>query len=295
MSPSCKTWMIGSIAFLSFYLTSAFSQECADWKNAHPEWIFCDDFESVDPLVGPGRYFEVDDNNGDFVVADAVGLNESRGIRIRWQKGEVVAGSLKLAFGKNPQSYMDKGIRNKEDFREIYYRMYLKMQLGWKGNPHKLSRATIFNQSSDWTQAMIAHLWSDDNKELLLDPARCVDVDNQVTCTKYNDFEKLEWLGKVRGITKIFSTENSGRWFCVEHHVQLNDPGESNGLQELWIDGNLETRALQKDFVRSWKEYGLNAVFFENHWNGGSTKDQERYFDNIVVSTQPVGCLEKEL
>ena len=101
MSPSCKTWMIGSIAFLSFYLTSAFSQECADWKNAHPEWIFCDDFESVDPLVGPGRYFEVDDNNGDFVVADAVGLNESRGIRIRWQKGEVVAGSLKFA-SNNP-------------------------------------------------------------------------------------------------------------------------------------------------------------------------------------------------
>jgi hypothetical protein len=31
-------------------------------------------------------------------------------------------------------------------------------------------------------------------------------------------------------------------------------------------------------------------VFFENYWNTGSPKLQERYFDNIVVSTQPIGC-----
>jgi hypothetical protein len=28
-----------------------------------------------------------------------------------------------------------------------------------------------------------------------------------------------------------------GRWICVEHMIKLNDPGESNGEQALWIDG----------------------------------------------------------
>lgn len=67
-----------------------------------------------------GRYFEHDDNNGDFVITDGTGLNSSKGIRARWQTGEVGAGSIKLAFGRNPNHYMTKGIRASEDLREIY-------------------------------------------------------------------------------------------------------------------------------------------------------------------------------
>jgi hypothetical protein len=37
--------------------------------------------------------------------------------------------------------------------------------------------------------------------------------------------------------------------------------------------------------------YAINAVFFENYWNDGSPREQERYFDDIVISTAPVGCL----
>jgi hypothetical protein len=117
--------------------------ECDNWQTLHPEWIFCDDFETTDPMVGTGRYFEYNNNSGDFVVVDGVGYNSSRGVRTIWQTSEVSAGNFKLAFGRNPSSYMDKGIRNTEDFRDIYYRLYLKMQDGWQGQPQKLSRATV--------------------------------------------------------------------------------------------------------------------------------------------------------
>jgi hypothetical protein len=70
----------------------------------------------------------------------------------------------------------------------------------------------------------------------------------------------------------------------------LNDPGQSNGIQEFWIDGALEARRQDLNFVMSYAGYAINAVFFENHWNTGSPKLQERYFDNIVVSTRPIGC-----
>jgi hypothetical protein len=80
--------------------TQGLVSECDNWQSEHPEWIFCDDFESTDPLHGPGRYFEYDDNGGDFVPLDGLGLGGSRGMRVVWQAAEVGAGGLKLGFGR---------------------------------------------------------------------------------------------------------------------------------------------------------------------------------------------------
>ncbi len=218
-----------------------------------------------------------------------VGFNGSNGMRALWQTGEVNAGGMKLAFGRNPASAMNKGIRSTEDFREIYYRMYLKTQAGWTGYPYKLSRATVIT-GGDWSQAMIAHLWSDPTTALSIDPVRCVDASGNVACVGYNDFTHMTWLGAQSGPTSIFDSTNSSRWYCIEVHVKLNDAGQSNGINEFWIDGKLEIRKTSLDFVKTYSAYGINAIFFENYWNTGSPKQQERYFDNIVVSTQPIGC-----
>jgi hypothetical protein len=269
----------------------AFSAECGSWQVRHPEWIFCDDFESTGSLVAAGRYFEQDNNKGDFQAKDGTGWKGSRGMRALWQAGEVEAGNLKLAFGRVPGSYFAKGIRDKEDFREIYYRMYVRTQVGWEGDPYKLSRATVMAKA-DWSQAMIAHVWGDQAERLKVDPARCVDASGAVTCAGYNDFNHLQWIGARAGATKPFTGANAGKWMCIEAHVRLNDAGKRNGVHEFWIDDKLEAKRDSLDFVGSYKEYGLNGVFFENHWNSGSPKAQERFFDNIVVSTRRVTCAD---
>jgi hypothetical protein len=280
-------------AVISILFPAAAQNECQNWQSSHADWIFCDDFEDTGALVKQGRYFEYDDNAGDFIPKPGMGINGSRGMQVRWQAGEVGAGSIKLAFGKNPNAYMNKqNIRPADTFREIYYRMYLKMQSGWQGSPAKLSRATVFASANEWRQAMIAHLWSDDNERLLIDPASCVNASGAVQCTTYNDFNHLSWLGNKSGITPLFATSNSGRWLCVEAHVKLNDPGLSNGVQEFWIDGQVEARREGLNFVGTYADYAINAIFFENYWNAGSPVQQERYFDNIVVSTKPIGCLQ---
>jgi len=269
--------------------------ECRGWQERHPEWIFCDDFEDDSAMVRPGRYFEYGDDDGDFVRRVGVGVGGSAGMRVRWQRGEVGAGGMKISFGRNPNEYMSRSnIRTDEDFREIWYRMYLRMEPGWTGSPAKLSRATVFTSASDWRQAMIAHLWSDGKEHLGVDPASCVDEGNRVMCTKYNDFDRLQWLGFRAGTTPLFSTALSGRWFCVEAHVRLNDPGQANGLQEYYLDDRLEARSDRLDFVRGYADYAINAVFFENYWNAGSPREQERYFDNIVISEERVGCLDMD-
>jgi hypothetical protein len=40
-----------------------------------------------------------------------------------------------------------------------------------------------------------------------------------------------------------------GRWICIEQMIQLNEPGDTNGEQALWIDGRLVSR-LGKGFPK---------------------------------------------
>lgn len=283
------------ITFIIFCLCvvlplKSFANECTNWQTSHPEWVFCDDFEDNTLLVREGRYFEYDNNSDDFILVAGVGVDNSTGMRVLWQNGETDAGSIKLGFGRNPSTYMNKGIKQTVDFRDVYYRMYLKMQPGWVGDPGKLSRATVIS-ANDWSQAMIAHLWSDSQHHLLVDPVSCVDANNTVKCIGYNDFTHMDWLGAQSGTTPLFDSQQVNHWNCIEAHVKLNDAGQANGVQEFWIDGQLEARKAALNFVNSYTAYGINAIFFENYWNEGSPQQQERYFDNIVVATQRIGCL----
>ncbi len=190
------------------HLTQAAS-ECSSRRSAHPEWIFCDDFEAGGALSAPGRYFEVNDNGGDFKAAAGEGRNGGVAMRANWSTGEVDAGNLKLGFGRAPAAYFSKGIRPDQDFCEIYYRMFVRLEEGWQGNPFKLSRATVLAKS-DWSQAMIAHLWGDQGSGLQLDPVSCTDAAGAVKCAGYNDFGNMKWIGAKAGPTRVFDGITAG-------------------------------------------------------------------------------------
>ena len=89
---------------------------------------------------------------------------------------------------------------------------------------------------------MIAHVWSS-GESLTLDPASGV-RGNRIATTRYNDFANLRWLGnKPVSTFKLHSTEEAGRWVCVESRAKLNTPGKKDGLNQLLIDGRLEADA----------------------------------------------------
>jgi hypothetical protein len=79
-------------------------------------------------------------------------------------------------------------------------------------------------------------------------------------------------------------------WFCIEAHLKLNDPGLANGIEEFWINDQLEARRTDQNHVGIYTEYGLNQVAFDHYWNGGSPQYNELYRDNIVSSTERIGC-----
>lgn len=195
-------------------------------------------------------------------------------------------GNRKLVFGDSPAG---RPVRRGERFDEVYWRVYVKHQPGWRGDPFKMSRATGLT-SARWAQAFILHVWGGGGDVLTLDPVRCV-RDGRVTTTRYNDFPNFaRWLGNApKGTFPVHSTAEAGRWVCVEAHLKLNAPGKQDGEAHLWVDGRLDAERAGMDFRGTYTGHAINAVFLEAYWNGGSPVEQKRWYDDFVVSTKPIG------
>lgn len=277
----------GLILFACMATVDAAESFCPTGSSPDPAVIWCDSFET-DELGSGGtigeKYFEFDSDNGEFARSTADHIHGSYALQARYQTGEIDAGHLILNFGRNP---LGSQVQGQRDFREIYWRVYVKLASGFVGHPAKYSRATIF-ANSNWAQAMIAHIWTDNNEaRLSMDPASGINAQGNLATTEWNDFPNLRWLGLRQGTTPI----DPGRWYCLESRVRLNTAGASDGVFQFWIDNNLEASRTDLNWVGPWAQYGINAVMLETYWNTASTRDQDRYFDAFVVSTKRVGCL----
>jgi hypothetical protein len=199
------------------------NKDCFTCASLPEGTIFCDDFESDAPLQA--RYFEYDDNDGDFLRLPNAGRDGSAGMRALWQKGEVSAGALKKSFGRTPGAYIGTHAAFPEkDFKEIYWRIDVKREAGWVGGgADKLTRATVFADAG-WKQGTMAHLWSSGDF-LVLDPASGIDDHGTLKSTKYNDFANLRWLGSKKGTTALFNDTNGGKWLFLFYNVKLNHAG----------------------------------------------------------------------
>lgn len=257
-------------------------------QDPRPEWIWCDDFEA-NRLA---QYFEYESADSAFVRTPGAGRDGSIGMRVQFRQGQVSAGALHLAFGKTPQAYFRPVDDGRRVYRELWWRVWLRFEPGWRGGGGvKIARMFSFASPAHWGQAMIAHAWSGGpgSRHLVLDPASGVDRAGRLVSVKYNDFDHLRWIGSVR-TPPIFIESNVGRWICLEAHVRLNDPGAANGVFEMAIDGRPAASRTGLDWVGALGEYGLNAFYLENYWNNGSPATQGRVFDDLVVSTAPIGC-----
>ena len=110
--------------------------------------IWCDDFD------GPEKAYT--ESEGRLDEAQAFG-GQGRSLLSWYEKGSRGTGNRKVFFGDSPTG---KVVRKGQSFDDIYWRVYVKHQHGWTGGgPAKLSRATSI-VASNWSQAMIAHVWS---------------------------------------------------------------------------------------------------------------------------------------
>lgn len=251
-------------------------------QAAANETIWYDDFDA-----GWKAYAE---KNGDLSSKEAFG-GQGQSLESFFAKDKKEGGTAgcKVWFGDSPLT-RNKVVRAGGKHEEVYMRAYVKHQRGWEGGyPAKLFRMTSI-VSRNFAQAMIAHAWGADGKAgsnaITLDPVSCVEG-SQVKSTHYNDWNGMKWLGNRP--PGIFPLATADWWVCVEMRTKLNTPGQSDGENQLWIDGQLDCERKGKNFRGSYTGHTLNSVMLESYWNKGAPKDLYRWFDNFVISTQPIG------
>ena len=214
-------------------------------------------------------------------------------MRVQYSAGVTNSGHLSLAMGRTPDRYLKPVDDGRRNYRDLYWRIYLRLEPGWSGGGgDKLMRAIVF-ATPTWAEAAIAHVWSGAPRQgntLYLDPASGTDAAGTLRATRYNDFPNLRWIGLTRGRAPIFDPDRAGRWVCIEAHARLNDPGQANGVFELWIDGESDAARSDLNFLDRYADYGWNGLNVENWWNVGAPRAQERYLDDFVVSTARIGC-----
>jgi hypothetical protein len=261
---------------------------------ADPAVIFYDDFDG--PEETQARYLEPKLGSKHLARSREHALGGAgMAMELTYPPGQASGiGNRQLVFGDAP---IGRPVRKGERFEEVYWRVYVKHQPGWRGNPAKMSRATALT-SPRRSQAFIAHVWGGGGERgdvLTLDPVRCV-RDGQVTTTRYNDFDNfVKWLGnKPNGTFPVHSTQESGRWICVESRLKLNTPGKADGEADLWVDGRPDAQRRNMDVRGTYTAHAINAIFLEAYWNAGSPVEQKRWYDDFVVSTRPIGPVVAE-
>jgi len=254
---------------------------CPDsWPAA---WLFCEDFEELtDPVKAFSEYASAD---GAFVIDRPLGA-----MRADYREGEEEAGWVLVAFGDSPIDHGGTTYAPQEHFEEIYWRVNVLHQPGWPDvGPGWLSRATAF-ASDGWAEALVGHVRSH-GKETTLEAAALTCVrDELVECDVYNDQTAFEPLEPVAGSTKVASSQRAGQWQCIEGHIKLNTLAAQDGVFEFWVDDHLENARTDLDWRGKWDGYGLNAITLHNFWPGGAPGDVSRWMDDIVVSTERIGC-----
>lgn len=286
-----RTVAVTAFALLAGSMRPAVASECSDISLPAGDVIWCDSFE--DETLPPSgdfsdNYFNFEDTtNGQRNGRSTKEAYEgSYSLRHAWLAGEVSPGWIYRTFGRSPVSSQSN---SQQDFREIYWRFWVKYPPGTTAFPEKVTRGMIFAASSPgWAQAMIAHVWLVDHgsRYLRIDPTSGTDASGTLKSTKINDNANERWLGGVDSPIPIAV----GVWQCHEVHVKLNTAGANDGVFELWLDDQLAAARYDLNWVGAYDDYGLNAILLESYWNGGAPVDTERFIDNFVIATGRIGC-----
>ncbi len=103
-------------------------------------------------------------------------------------------------------------------------------------------------------------------------------------------------FGDNRFWTESFGREGHGgvlereRWYCLEQYVQMNTPGEPDGVIRAWVDGRL---AFEKTDLRFRLVDTLHIeLVWMNIYHGGtavSPADQHTFIDNVVIARRYIG------
>jgi len=116
---------------------------------------------------------------------------------------------------------------------------------------------------------------------------------------KRNPSDGHNWFGlspNINGFEQNRYYIQTGRWYTIEVRRRLNDSGQSNGIFEMWIDGqkvaehnNVVYRVPWDDTYGADFNYGTNFVMLTAYIDNPAPKEQSMYYDDITFSSTYIG------
>jgi len=88
-------------------------------------------------------------------------------------------------------------------------------------------------------------------------------------------------------------TIRNGAWYCIEGHIDMNTPGQANGLLEGWVDEKLAFYQDNFKFRGSGElNIDIKSFWFDVYYGGTGTAPVSYSFDfdELVLSSERVGC-----
>ena len=77
-----------------------------------------------------------------------------------------------------------------------------------------------------------------------------------------------------------------GEWYEIEQYIELNDPGQANGVLRGWINGSQEFERTNYTFRESGYDDGIRGYLFNVYHGGGNPapRNMYLYFDHLELS-----------
>lgn len=260
--------------------------------------VFCEDFESANPK----SHFDDYDGNPDsenLVVTDAGPSGDSSNKSIR----------LRVAPGQSGGSDLVKALPTGYD--KLYVRWYFKYESGFNfsapmhggglaaGDRNLLGRSGIRPNGSDYASFFVQHdpnakpyaysyyrgMYQDcsnPNGSCWGDSLPCVYDSGGFYCTK-----------PAHKPTVALPALKANQWYCVEEMIDLGTPNTTgqnpNGRFTLRVDDAL-LADIGDLWLRTSSALKVQLLLLSLFHHDGTHSTAGELIDNVVVSTQPVGC-----
>ena len=246
---------------LSVIITSPYCSECDNWQQAHPDWLWCDDFESGASLND--NYQDVSTNGFSITTNDA--FEGTHSLCQHYTTGQVDAGWISRI---DDDGYPD----------HVFMRWYHKFESNFDGFPPKMARIRYRHHSGDWKTIFAVHCWLEDDGHLAAD----------VYAENSSQANSSGWLPIAISPFTFAEPGNIDRWICFEMEMQVNTSGNTDGAYRFWANDTLIVERQNVD-LRGATNDKINEFMLDCYWNGGSPKEQNRYYDNLVIAIKKIG------
>jgi len=181
-------------------------------------------------------------------------------------------------FGDNPHA---SSIADPSPVTTAVARWYHKYEEGFQPRdgwqfPQKMARMRAFHDGP-WSGAYTVLFWfSGEDGHLSIERH-----------TRAPDAHR-EWLPNHVSDFRLSDAHNTGRWIHYELRVALGEGARADTIQA-WADGVLLCNIVGDDLSAGYRDYTLNGMSWDCYWNNGSPADQSRFFDDIALSSSPIG------